>query len=98
MTLDELGLNAGRLIAGFSGGVVAAFVLRLRVPSEVVGSVVAGTLTANFLGPAATYYIPTWAQGGTNFIVGLGAMAICQGVIAMIKMRLRKSLDEEGSP
>ena len=73
---------------------VAAFALRLRDPSGIVGSVVAGTLTANFLGPAAAHYAPDWIGGGTSFIVGLCAMVICQGLITAVRLRFRKMVDQ----
>jgi predicted MFS family arabinose efflux permease len=95
MTLEELGLNAGRLIAGFCGGVVHAFVFRQTEPLAVVGSVLTGTLTANFLGIAAGHYIGTWfGDGGSAFIVGLSAMAICQGIVAAIRIKFPRGADQ----
>lgn len=85
MTLEELGLNAQRLVAGFAGGVVAALALKLKTPSAVVGSVIVGTLTANYLGTAALHYLPDWASGGATFIVGLTAMVICQRLITAVQ-------------
>lgn len=90
MNLDDLGLNAQRLIAGFAGGVVHAFVFKQTEPLAVVGSVLTGTLTANFLGMAASHYVGTWlGDGGCAFIVGLSAMAICQGIVAAARAKLR---------
>lgn len=99
MTFDELGLNASRLIAGFSGGVVHAFVFKQTEPLAVVGSVLTGTLTANFIGPAAGHYIGGWfGDGGSSFIVGLSAMAICQGIVIGINTRFRAVPPDGKSP
>lgn len=88
MNLSDLGLSAPRLIAGFAGGLLYAFVVKEREPWAVVGSVVAGALTANFLGDAVAHYVPGWVgPGGISFFTGLTAMAICQGLVAMVKAR-----------
>jgi hypothetical protein len=90
MTLDELGLNTSRLVAGFAGGVVHAFVFKQSTPLAVVGSVLTGTLTANYLAPAAVHYLGGWfGDGGTAFVVGLSAMAVCQGIVAAARSRVR---------
>lgn len=90
MTLEELGLNAQRLIAGFSGGVVHALVFKQREPLAVIGSVMVGMLTANFLAPVASHYVGDWlGNGGCAFIVGLTAMAICQGLVSLVNMKIR---------
>lgn len=92
MTLEEMGLNVGRLIAGFSGGVVAAVGLGVRSPSAVVSTVVAGTLTANYLGPGAVHYLGPWfGDFGSAFLVGLGGMGITRGVIALIEAKFKKA-------
>lgn len=83
---EDIGLNVGRLVAGFSGGVVHTFVFKQTEAYAAVGAVLTGTLTANFLGPAAAHYIGgAIGDGGTAFIVGLSAMAICQGIVAMVR-------------
>jgi hypothetical protein len=90
MTLEEFGLNAKLLIAGFAGGVVHAIVVKQTKPLAVIGSVLTGTLTANFLTPAAAHYVGGWLnESGAGFIVGLAAMAICQGMMALVSTRLR---------
>jgi hypothetical protein len=87
--LDDLGLNAGRLIAGFAGGLVHAFAFKQMEPWAQIGSVVVGTLTANFLGEAMAHVVPTWfGNGGAAFLTGLSAMAICQGLVAMVRSRM----------
>ena len=86
----DTGLNTSKLIAGFSGGLLAAFVIREKEPFAVISSVLAGALTANFLSDAVAHYLPTWiGGGGISFITGLCAMAICQGIVATVKNWLR---------
>lgn len=90
MTLEDLDLNAKLLVAGFAGGVVHAVVFKQTSPSAVIGSVLTGTLTANFLAPVASHYLGDWVNsGGCAFIVGLTAMAICQGVVGIVTARLK---------
>ena len=81
MNLEDWGLNVVRLSAGFSGGVLHALLRKNIAPAAVVASVVAGTLTANYLGAAAGHYVPVWVgNGAVSFLVGLSAMEICQGL------------------
>ena len=92
MTLEELGLHAKVLIAGFSGGVVYSLVVKHHRPISVVGSAVAGTLTANYLGPVAAHFGPDWFNDeGRGFVVGLTAMAICQGLVVLVSSRMRSA-------
>jgi predicted MFS family arabinose efflux permease len=89
MTLEDLGLNALRLTAGFAGGVVHALIFKQKEAGAVVGSILTGTLTANYLGDAAAHYIGTWiGAGGSAFVVGVTAMAICQQMITVVRRRI----------
>lgn len=96
---NDIGLDTARMIAGFAGGVVHAFVFKQTQPLAVIGSVVTGTLTANYLGPAASHYLGSWlGDGASAFIVGLAAMAVCQGIVAAARSRVRGLNDKEGKP
>lgn len=78
--LRDLGIRVQDIMAGLAGGVVNAFVFKRANPAAIIGSIVVGALTANYLGDIATHY--TGASGGAaSFIVGLCAMAICQGLV-----------------
>ncbi len=66
MNLEDWGLNVVRLSAGFSGGVLHALLRKNIAPAAVVASVVAGTLTANYLGAAAGHYVPVWVGNGAR--------------------------------
>ena len=76
-----LGIKSSDLVAGFAGGVVNAFVFQRANPLSIIGSVVVGALTAAYLSEPAAHFTGT-SGGATSFIVGLGAMAICQSIVA----------------
>lgn len=82
--LIQLGVKAPDLIAGFCGGVVNAFALKRSDPWSIIGSVVVGGLTANYLAEPFGRYLGT-GQGTGAFLVGLAGMAICQGIIGAAK-------------
>ena len=79
----SMGIKTSDLIAGLAGGVVNAFVFQRSNPVAIVGSVVVGALTAAYLTEPASRFTGT-TGGATAFIVGLGAMAICQAIIGQI--------------
>lgn len=82
--LRELGLRISDLIAGLSGGIVNAFIFKRSDPWSIIGSVVVGALTANYLSPIVGSYLGTNGPG-VAFIVGLAGMAICQGIVETAK-------------
>ena len=82
--LVSLGINARDLIAGFGGGVVNAFIFKRSDPWSVVGSMIVGALTANYLSEPVGHYIGT-SGGAAAFVVGLAGMAICQGIVEAAK-------------
>lgn len=91
MSLDDLGLHAQLLIAGFAGGVAHAFAFKQTQPVAQVGSVIMGTLTANYFGPAVATlpHVGDWlGTGGCAFAVGISAMAIIQGIAAIIEKKI----------
>lgn len=99
MTLEDLGLNARLLVAGFAGGVVHALVFKQSSPSGVIASVLTGTLTANYLAPVVSHYLGDWlGVGGCAFVVGLAAMAICQALVGLINTKLKGDSAKETRP
>lgn len=82
--LRELGLKIPDLIAGLSGGIVNAFVFKRSDPWSIIGSVVVGALTANYLSAVVSTYTGT-GNGAAAFVVGLAGMAICQGIVEGVK-------------
>lgn len=77
---QQIGVSVPDLIAGFSGGIVNAFVFKRGEPWAIVGSVVVGALTANYLGPVIGHYTGT-SGGAAAFVTGLAGMALCQGIV-----------------
>jgi hypothetical protein len=85
-SLDFLGLNPTKLVAGFWGGLVYAFVFKETMAVEIVGSVIVGTFTANYLSDSIEKISQgMFGGGGTAFVVGLSAMALCRGIVSGAK-------------
>jgi hypothetical protein len=82
-----LGLKVPDLMAGFLGGVVNALYFRRTDPWSFVTSVLIGALTANYVGEIVARSMSGIGvtQGAASFLVGLGGMAVCQGLIEMMK-------------
>lgn len=94
--MQDLGLSASRMVAGFAGGLLYSFAVRDRDPWSIVTSVTAGALVANYLSDATAHYVPSFVgPGGVSFLTGLTAMAICQGVIAFARVRFRVAVRDE---
>lgn len=72
------------LLGGFAGGVVNALVFTRTSPWTAIGSMIVGALTAAYLTDAAVT-ITGISPKPASFIVGLGGMAICQGIIGAIR-------------
>lgn len=75
----QIGVKAPDLLAGFAGGIVNAFVWKRSSLIAIAGSIIVGTLTANYLAETFSHYLGT-SQSTSAFIVGLSGMAICQGI------------------
>lgn len=82
--LLELGVKAPDLVAGFAGGIVNAVVFRRVNPTAIVGSVLVGMFTANYLGSAVAVYIHT-SDSTASFLVGVGGMAFVQSIVEAMK-------------
>ena len=79
----SIGVKSQDVYAGLAGGIVNAFIFQRGNPMSILGSVVVGALTAAYLTEPAAKITGT-SGGAPAFIVGLGAMAICQVVINRI--------------
>ncbi len=79
--LVSVGIKTQDILAGLAGGVVNAFVFQRSNPTAIIGSVVVGAFTANYLADSAAHMLGT-SGGASAFIVGLCAMAICQALVA----------------
>lgn len=78
--LGWLGFHAQELVAGFAGGVVNAFVFKRSKPWAIIGSIVVGGFTANYLSLPVSAALG-WTSNTASFIVGLAGMALCQGIV-----------------
>ena len=78
----DFGINLPRAIAGFTGGLVYALVMKQVKPIEAFSSVIVGTATANYLTDYVAKVIGSDFGGGMAFLTGLVAMVICQAIIA----------------
>lgn len=80
----ELGIRKADIVAGLAGGIVNAFVFKRSDPWSIIGSVIVGAFSANYLTEPVGHMIGT-SGGTTAFIVGLAGMAICQGIVEAAK-------------
>ena|SRR6266702_1050268 len=78
--LVTLGLKVKDLIAGFSGGIVYAFMSKRSGMWSIIGSVTIGALTSNYLGASVVKFTGL-GEEVAGFIVGLCGMTICQKII-----------------
>lgn len=102
VTGSVLGLPVIALVGGFFGGVVALSLMpplasdmsRLAAMTARVGSLVASTITASFVGPylAALFHAgdmaPDLELRFASFVVGAGAQVLMPALIAAIKRRI----------
>lgn len=82
--MSALDVSLRDLLGGFAGGVVNAFVFTRTSPWTAVGSMVVGALTAAYLTDVAVH-VTGVSQKPASFIVGLGGMAICQGIVEAVR-------------
>lgn len=78
--LSAIGIHLQDIVAGFAGGVTNAFVFKKSKPWAIIGSIVVGSFTANYLGSTVGKVLGT-SDGTSAFIIGLAGMAICQGIV-----------------
>lgn len=79
------GLKFATLIAGFAGGVVSLSFVAQLTRTQAVAAVITGALSAAYLTPVLTHYysIPVALENGIGFFIGLTAMNLLPGVIAL---------------
>lgn len=81
--LAWLGFDLQNTVAGIAGGIVVAFVFEKSDPWDIIGSVVAGGLTANYVAGS----VPGTMQGSTAFFVGVVAMPMVKGWVVAIQRK-----------
>jgi zinc transporter ZupT len=91
--LSNLGLELSDIVAGFFGGVVNALIFKKPDPWSIASSVVVGALTAAYFSAWMSLQFNI-GRGTAGFVVGLCAMAICQGIVEMVKNKIRGVTEE----
>jgi hypothetical protein len=91
--LDTIGIVPLSAGAGFFGGVVNVFFLRKMNAFDVIGAVLGGTLTANYLGAPFAELLPLPGNthlpiGATSFLFGIGGLQLTGVLMASFRQRL----------
>lgn len=81
--LLQLGIKLPDLLAGFGGGVVNALALKRSDPWSIITSVMIGGIMANYMAETFGRWAGT-TQQVSGFLVGVGGMALAQGLIAAV--------------
>lgn len=82
-----IGIDIKIVIAGFAGGVVHTFFFKQVDPYTVVGSIVSGAFTANYLAEILAK-LSGYSVGACGFIAGFGSMALIQGIVSVVKLKM----------
>jgi hypothetical protein len=83
--LSDIGFDYRYLTAGFCGGFVNMAYFRKSKPKNVLGLILAGGLTANYLHPMTMHFLGTTAITA-SFITGMAGNAFCHGLMEAVKM------------
>lgn len=87
-----LGIHVPEMTAGFAGGTCSVFFLSKFKPSQIIGSLIMGALTANYAGVAALKLIGlalpvSDASTFSSFVTGLCATPILQYIYDKVQKR-----------
>ena len=77
---SSFGFHTRDIIAGFMGGIANSFVYKKSKPWAIIGSVVVGGISANYLSPVISNIFGTSSETSA-FLVGLTGMAVCQHIV-----------------
>jgi hypothetical protein len=80
--LASIGIHLKDLVAGVAGGAVRSFLFKKSKPWAIIGSVVAGGLSANYLTEVVSNFLGTPLLPSA-FIVGLAGFELCRRVVEM---------------
>ncbi len=82
--MSWLGFDLQNTVAGLAGGIVIAFALDKSDPWDIIGSIVSGGLTANYV---VGWTVPGTTHVATAFFVGVVAMPLCQSWVVAIQRK-----------
>lgn len=87
---SAVGIKIPDLVSGFGGGIVNALFFQRTKPMDAIASTIGGAITANYLAGIFVSGIEhligqSVDRGVAGFIVGITAMAICQGILASMR-------------
>jgi hypothetical protein len=80
MPNDLMGINIRDLMIGIQGGISGVFVLRRSKPRDILGTVTAGGLTANYFGSMVENVLGT-PHDLSVYMAGLAGLTICHVII-----------------
>ena len=85
--LALFGVKIVTLIAGFFGATVALVGAPRLTLFQLLVSVFGGMAFAVYVEPAASHYLglPAQVQGGVAFMLGLGGLVLCAGVLEVYR-------------
>lgn len=95
MDFGGIDFKAGPLVAAFFGAMAYAIVLKVRRPLDIAAIMLVGFAVSLFFGPLIADWIgrfggfdsvaPESLQNAAGFVSGLGGMAICNGLIVVVR-------------
>jgi hypothetical protein len=77
---SSIGFHLKDLVAGVAGGAARSFLFRKFKPWAIIGSVVVGGISANYLASVVSNFLGTPLLPSA-FIVGLAGMELCGRII-----------------
>lgn len=80
----ELGINLSYIVAGFLGGVVKVFIAAESRPFAVLGFVITGAITANYITELLAHYL-RFPPGASGFLVGFAATILLPKMTAFVE-------------
>lgn len=106
MDIGGLDLRAGPLVTAFFGGMAYAVVLKVKRPIDLASILVVGIGTSISIGPLIASELGGYfasvgfdaLQNAAGFISGLGGMAICNGLIAVVRRAMRMFGERAAEP
>lgn len=82
---DDLGIHVADIVAGAVGGIARILMPPFMGAWSSLATVLLGTCTAAyFTEPAMSLIGEKISRGAVGFVIGLGAMVVCQGILGAV--------------